>query len=325
MSMRPLLFVILAALLVVGEPRPKGNGLLPTPQLPLTRLASASCGGNSSVTGCHRINPFLTRVQVDVGQRVLSRNQATTVTITGSNPGVAGTWGGFAADVTAGTLAAGANTRTSAAGDAITHVNAFATGRSWTFGFKAPGTAGPTDLYTVVNSVNGNGRADGGDEWGFHSAQILASESTPVRLYTNADGVAFAGAGCADGYGNVPVLGGPEAPALGNGQFRLEALGLPASAPALFMLGLGGAPAIDLGPMGDPGCVLRSTLQAEVALQTGAGSSLRGEGRLNLALPIPNQGGLKGLLFHVQIAAVDGKSQKALPLVLTNAVEVTIQ
>jgi hypothetical protein len=303
----------------------KSDGILPTPAQTLTRLSSNSCGGNSPSMACHRISPFLTTVAVDVVARVLDLNGNTSVTVTGTNTGVAGVRGGFCADVTRGALVPGINTRTDPQGTAITHQRSFGTGRSWTFGYQAT-QAGLAELFTVVNAVNGDGRADGGDEWAFHSARLIATQSTPVRLFVNAAGVTSTGDGCADGYGNHPVFGAATSPSVGNSAFTLEAHGLPGAAQFLLMMSVGGGvTGFDMAPLGAPGCVLRTNLQISVSGLTGPGDSLRGEGSVVLPVPIPNDPKLKGLVLSLQLGALDSNPKRSFPMIVTNGLELKVQ
>lgn len=326
MKTRLALLAGLPAFLFLGtDAVSRSSGMLPAGNSTLTRLSSNSCGGNSSTSNCHRISPFLTKVAVDVGQRVLKLTGTTSVRVTGTNTAVAGNRGGFTADVTRGALVPGTNTRINARGTAITHRDAFSTGRSWAFSYRATQT-GLAELYTVVNAVNGNGRADGGDEWAFFSDKLLASQSTPVRMFVNADGVISNGPGCDDGYGNYSVFGAPNPPTVGNAGFTLEAHGLPASARFLLMMSVGGGvTGFDMAPMGAPGCVLRTNIQVSLTGVTTAGDSQRGEGRVIIPAAIPNDPNLKGLQLSLQIGAIDAKPKRSFPLIVTNGLEIKIR
>ncbi|MCA8955420.1 MAG: hypothetical protein KDC87_05065 [Planctomycetes bacterium] len=292
----------------------------------LTRHSSNSCGGSASVTVCHSASPFLTKVAVAVGLRVLPVQGTTAINITGTNAGVSGTRGGFCADVTGGMLVPGTNTQTNASGNAITHQNAFATGRSWTFTFNAGATPGLVELYTVVNCVDGDGRAGGADQWAFNSSKVLADDCTPVRLFVNAPGVTATGDGCADGYGNYSVLGSATTPNIGNSQFAVEAHGLPPQSAALVMLSLGAnPPPFDMAPLGAPGCVLRTAMQFQLGAITGPGDAVRSEGKMTLPIPIPNDSTLRGLVIAMQVGAIDLKPIRAFPMVVTNGIEIKLQ
>ncbi|MCA8956391.1 MAG: hypothetical protein KDC87_09965 [Planctomycetes bacterium] len=295
----------------------RSSGILPSSSLPLTRNASASCGS------CHSGTPGGPTVQVQLGLRVLSGSQTTAITVSATG-GAAGTRGGLAADVTAGQLIAGANTRTSTAGNALTHSDDRS--RTWTFNYQAPAQTGPVEFYTVVNAVNGDGRTNG-DTWAFHGSNPTNPVSTPVRMYVNAPGVVPIGSGCADGYGNVAVYGAPQPPTLGNPNFSLEAIGLPPSARVMLIIGLQkNMPSFDMGVMGAPGCFLHTDLAASVYGISTPGDASRAEGRFVIPVAIPSNPVLKGFFFRTQVGAVDASpGARALPVVFTNGLGVTLQ
>jgi hypothetical protein len=289
----------------------------------LTRVSSASCGGNVGVNVCHRKTPFLTRVAVVVKSLILAKNGSTTVDVTATNPGVVGIRGGFCADLTLGALVAGAGTKINTTGSEITHTGFFS--RKWAFGLKAGTKTGLGELFVVGNCVNGNGRADGADEWGFHSSKLLATDSTPVRVYINANSVTSTGPGCDDGHGNQSVFGCPNPPTVGNANFRFEGYGLPPSSSFFFMLSVGGpTPKIDMTPLGAPGCFLRTSLQVEALGPTSGGDAVRGEGKVILPAPIPNNASLRGLVIYAQLGALDKKPKRTFPWIVTNGLKITI-
>ena len=76
--------------------------------------------------------------------------------------------------------------------------------------------------------------------------------------------------------------------------------------------------------LGAPGCFLRTTLQLQFIASTTTGDASRAEGTFTGPVPIPNQPILKGLKFTVQNGVIDGNSQRLFPMVVTNALEVTI-
>ena len=321
-------FGLLAGVLVFdSEVLSRSSGMFPRLNLTLTRESANSCGGNNSNFGCHRTTPILTEVPVVVGQRVLNVNGTTSVRVSAVNNSVSGTRGGFSADVTRGALVAGTNTQTNSSGKAITHRNAFSTGRSWAFNYRAA-LPGLTEMFVVANAVNGNGRSDGGDQWALHSAvpSGLAAKATPVRLFVNAPGVRSTGPGCDDGYGNFSVLGAATSPTLGNSSFKLEAHGLPTSAQFMVMLSIGGGvPPFDMAVMGAPGCMLRTLMQLSVNGTTTPGNALRAEGRVELPLAIPNDPNLRGITLSIQVGALDGNPKRSFPMIVTNGIEMTIQ
>jgi hypothetical protein len=297
-----LLSTVPLAALLVGPVESKKNGILPTSSRPLTRDAGNSCGS------CHSGSAGGVSVRVTPTQRSLAPQQSISITVAGVG-GPGGSEGGMAADVTAGQLIAGANTRVSTPGDAIAHSNPGS--RSWTFGYRAPAAPGPVEFYTVVNAVDGNGRTSG-DRWAFHGADPNAAVSTPVRLFVNAPGVTSIGVGCADGYGNVGVYGASESPRVGNANFKFEAVGLPPSARVLFMLGLQkNLASVDLAPMGAAGCFLHTDMVISAYFTTTGGSPARAEGRFVMPAPIPGMATLKGFFLRSQLAVIDGSPDPA--------------
>jgi hypothetical protein len=285
----------------------------------LTRDASKSCGQ------CHSssISPFR-KVTVDVADRIVEAGKSTAVTISGSNTGISGTRGGFVADVTNGTLVAGTNSRVNTGATAITHKDALS--RSWKFSFKAPTTPGLSELYTVVNVVDGNGQSSGKDEWNFHSGLVAPTKSTPVRILANAPGNSDHGVSCPDGYGNISVLGSTTTPKIGQ-NYSLVAYGLPPSALTLLMLSVSSTapPVTDMTVMGTPGCFLRTAIQLEAFLVTTGGDASRAEGTVNITTKLPSDNNLVGQTFHVQLMTRDKKSTKPLNVVTTNRHTFTIQ
>lgn len=332
--MRKLTYVFLlaapAGLFVVEPAVSKHLGILPFDVVfgfgvgPLTRTSTQACGQ------CHarpstNAAPGAVTVSVTPTSRVLSAGASTTVQISSSSSVPSGS-GGFTSDVTAGFFVAGAGTRTSATGNAITH--SINTSRAWTVTYKAASTPGLAEMYVV--SLNGNSnvpvlRADVGDRYAFHGSSPANTTSTPVRLYANAVGFKAVGDSCSDGFGNHSVLGGKNVPAIGT-TFTLESFGLPPSAPLLFMMSLGtNLPPLDLAIMGAPGCILRQNMDIQIRLATSAGDASRAEGAFVLPIPVPNNPGLRGLGFTVQLGVIDSNSKRNFPFNVTNGLEVTLQ
>lgn len=282
----------------------------------LTRTSAQSCGR------CHRAPPGRVTVTVDPANRLIPAGSSTGIRISGTST-ITSSSGGFVADVTQGAFTPGANTRTNASGSVITHSSPAA--RGWSFNWKAPSTPGLAELYTVVNTVNGDTHTTG-DAWAFHASNPTSTLSTPVRLYSLPTGVRAVGESCPDGFGNYAVLGAPSVPSVGNSGFKLEGFGLPPSSPLLFMLSVGKAtPGFDLAPAGAPGCVLYTSMQLQIGVASGPGNASRSEGVLTIPLPIPNQQTLRGLQFTVQYGVIDSNSKRPFSFTTTNGVEVTIQ
>lgn len=313
---------IAAGLCILAAAPSKQTGILPGDVIQsfnvgsLTRQANVSCGQ------CHQSPPQAVAVSVKPAQRVLPAGTTTNIALSGTSS-QAGTLGGFCADVTAGTLVAGAGTRTNAAGTAATHTSQAS--RAWSLTWRAPTQPGLVELYTVHNHVNGNRQADPGDLWAFHGASPTANTSTPVRLYANASGNVAIGDSCPDGFGNYSVLGSPEVPSVGNTNYKLEVFGAAPSAPMLLMVGTGAPLNLDMGFMGAPGCVLQTNMLLQAVVQTGPGNAARAEGSFTLPVPIPNQQALRGSKLLIQFGFVDANSQRSFSFTTTNGLELTVQ
>ena len=304
--------------LAIAEPVfSRSGGIFPSSTRSLTRHASSACGD------CHNRSPGGPTVQVQVGARSLTPSQLVPVTVSATG-GPSGNEGGFTADVTAGRLIPGGNTRVSSTGDAITHSSE--RGRAWSFQMQASSQPGPAEFFTVVNAVDGNGKTSG-DQWAFHGANPAATISTPVRFFVNAPGINPIGSGCADGYGNVAVIGGRHTPTLGNASFAIEAVGLPPAARVMFIVGVQKAyTSLDLKVMGAPGCFLHSDMLLTAYSQSSSGDAARAEGRFTMPLPIPNLPALKGFFFRTQVGALDASpGARPFPVVFTNGLGITIQ
>ncbi len=53
---------------------------------------------------------------------------------------------------------------------------------SWSFSYRAPSIIGFDTIYSVVNSTNGNGIADGNDRWNFGQKFVIKVHNTPVKV-----------------------------------------------------------------------------------------------------------------------------------------------
>jgi len=284
-----------------------------------TTRTTPSCGS------CHTASPGNVTVSVRPTARSLAAGAQTSVTVTASGP--AGTTGGFACDVTAGTLSAGANTTLQNPPTAITHANNSV--RSWTFGFNSPAAAGLIELFVVAMGSNGSGSS--GDSWAFHGSSSTATTSTPVRLFTNAAGVTPIGESCVGSFGNFPVFGARQAPTLGNANFGLELHGAaPNSAAALLVGDSQLTTPVDLSMFGITGCrafinPCPSPCQPRVT-QTSSGNAQRSEGSVTFPVPIPNNMRLRGQNVFFQSffadASVTGRTQR---FTFSNALRVTVQ
>ena len=132
---------------------------------------SPSCGS------CHFGSGSRPRVTVTPTKLLLGPGE--NISITTSHKAGVTLSGGFASEITAGKFTAGPRTRTSSNGIFVTHTSP---SNNWEYGYTAPDIPGLVELYTVVNSVNGNGNTFG-DAYGFHGFEPANTVSTPVRLY----------------------------------------------------------------------------------------------------------------------------------------------
>ena len=53
---------------------------------------------------------------------------------------------------------------------------------SWSFSYRAPLIIGFDTIYSVVNSTNGNGMADGNDRWNFGQKFVIKVHNNPVKV-----------------------------------------------------------------------------------------------------------------------------------------------
>jgi hypothetical protein len=273
-------------------------------------------GSTPSTTG-----PLVT-ITTAGNRRALSQGTTLSVT-TAISGGVAGTTGGFVCETTAGTFTGNGTTCGSLGNPAgITHLNNSA--RSWTYTLTAPTTVGLVSLTSVGNSTNGSSTT--GDQFAFSGFDRAATSATPTRLFVLPSSVTNFGSGCADGFGNIPVLGANGTPSVGNTSFAFQMYGLQPGVIGLFWVGINNP--------GFTGLNMNSLAQNLVAsvslITTGTASSLsqqqRAEGTATVPLAIPNNASLHGLVFDVQGGQLDPTvtAIRTLPLTLTNGLHVVI-
>jgi hypothetical protein len=287
-------------------------------------LQTPSCGQ------CH--SPFGggagLRVAMVPTKFVLAKSEQISIT-TSATGGTAHpqNWGGFVAEASAGAFSAGSNSQIDPTGKNATHLLASqSNNRSWTYGYTAPTAAGLVNLFSVVNTVNGNGLADPSDRWGFQGANAAANTNAPVRVYVNETGIVLRGTACAGGFGIFPVLGGKVVPSVGNGNFALELHGAAPNAATLLLIGANPSfPSIPLDAFGITGCFLHNDLALTFSGTTSPGDATRGDGSLTYTLPIPNDNGFRGVRFQAQSLIVDINSGRQTPVTMSNGVEFTIQ
>lgn len=286
----------------------------------------------SSCAACHsgsgptptRANPPITTLTV--GARVLTAGQQTTVT-TSVTGGVTGSTGGFLCEATDGTFSAGGGSHVNGAGGSITHSNK--NQHSWGYNFTAPSTPGPIELTSVAMTSNSSGTS--GDQFSFRGFDPNATFGTPVRLYVLPAGVSNLGSGCADGYGNFPVLGAASSPNLGNSAFAFDMVGGSTNSIALLLIGINppGFNGIDLGAvLGISGCT--GYVLNPVAIPTsvtGSGNAVRADGTCSFPFPIPSGSVYLGFAMDAQAAVLDASvaATRSMPMTMTNGVHVVVQ
>lgn len=316
--------VILGAL-VLGSAMAFSTGLDPGHggiSANIARTAPA-CGRCHNPTPGHsglRVTTTPSLRSLDAGQSISVNTRAT------GGPVAPGNEGGFVSEATAGTFASGAGSRLgfNSAGKFITHSDPNGN-RNWTYIYTAPAQPGPVELYTVVNAVDGNGVPNLNDAWSFHGFDGTSTLSTPIRMFVNATGASSFGAGCADGFGNYPVLGTARSPAVGDQGFAFDIVGAAPAANGIVALGFRFPSPIDLATIGAPTCSLLVNSFTSVAFATTAGDAQRAEGRAIAALPIVNDPNLRGRRIDAQAVIVDVLNRRPLPITLTNGLGLTLQ
>ncbi|MBL8731684.1 MAG: hypothetical protein JNN13_04885 [Planctomycetes bacterium] len=324
----PLFWITATAFLVTGVLSSKASGIASgsggAPANSSRALASCSACHSGSAPTPTRTNPPITNLTV--GARVLNAGQQTTMT-TAVTAGLSGTTGGFLCETTGGTFGAGTGSHINGTGGSITHSNK--NQRSWSYTFTAPSTPGPIEVTSVAMTSNGSGSS--GDQFSFSGYDPNATSGTPVRLYVLPAGVTNLGIGCADGYGNVPVLGAASSPTLGNAAFAFHLVGGSTNAVALLLLGINppGFTGVDLGALlGITGCngYVLNPLGIPTAV-TSTGSAIQAAGSTSFPFPIPSGSSYLGFAFDAQAGVLDASvaSTRAFPLTMTNGLHVVFQ
>jgi hypothetical protein len=293
-----------------------GEGFPPAP--PNLNRGMPSCGN------CHALTPGMGGVDTDVtlSARSLTPGQSISVTTTVTGGQTASPNGGFSSDVASGTFSTGPNTRLGLAGRGITHSDATAGVRTWTYGYTAPTAPGPLEMFVTANTVNGDIFPGPQDWWAFHGGDGTEQTPTPVRLFVNATRVTPVGDSCVGSWENHPVLGIQQPPDAGNANFAIELIGAAPLSPLVLLIGTP-LPPIDLSFLGiTGGCFLHVNSLATVVVGTGAGNAKFAEGTARIPLPLPN--GLRASV-RVQAAFLDAGNGRPLPMTVTNALDVAIQ
>lgn len=318
---KSLLLTGAAVFLASALPAPRSTGVLPGEfGIPPNPSGSfPACGA------CHDPNPNANGVvKVEITPQLLSVDAGGTVPVSARVTGGPGLGlGGFCMETSAGRFQAGTNTRTTPAGDAITHLDKF--GNSWAFTYTAPNTPGVVRWTAAGQSVNAD-LAPTGDSFGFYGPNS-GQPGVPVRLYVNAPAVGGFGTGCAGLDGHQPVLGASRSATIGAsfdtelvsvfpGAFTFCALGDSATAFGTLPL------PFDLAILGAPNCLVRCNhLFTQSAAAPGQGS---GGGRAVFSWPLPNDPGLRGATLFFQAFVLD-PAANSLGLAVSNGLKAQIQ
>jgi hypothetical protein len=315
------LLVVFVPLATASLLTSKSSGVLPGELLVPVPLTSAfpACGQ------CHDQFPNANgRVKMTIKPSALSlaANASINVDVKVTG-GPATTSGGFAMESDRGAFVAGLNSRTTPAGDAITHTDKF--GDSWTFGFKAPATPGPVQWTGATQKANLD-LTPAGDSFGFWGPNS-DNPGVPLRLYVNASGVVPYGRGCAGTDEHEPVLGAATSPILGQ-PFQVDLAAVPGGASSFCALGDSSASffglplPLDLASIGAPGCsLLASHALTAPAAATGQGS---GGGAASFVWPLPQNPALRGVHVYLQAIVLDAGAN-LFGLTTSNALDAILQ
>lgn len=153
----------------------------------------------------------------------------------------------------------------------------------------------------------------------------LSPSPLKVQLFCNwldDQGVVPFGSPCT-GSGGIGTLFTNQPAAVGNTAFRLEGSGFPGGALSFLVLGLTpGFPSIPIP--GTANCFQNSAPLLTVVGTTGTGNVRAPAALGHVWFPIPIPAGMQGVYFSAQLAALDAASTAALPVVTSNALQVTI-
>ena len=282
----------------------------------------ASCHSGSAPSASRTNGPTTT---LTTAKQALAPSEAISVT-TDVTGGLTGTRGGFICEATAGAFTAGTNSRIISNTASITQSSNAV--RTWTYTYTAPTAAGLVELTSA--GMTSSGSSSSGDRFSFNGFDSNATTATPVRLYVLPSGVTNHGNSCADGYGNYPVLGAANSPAVPNTSFGFQLAGAAPSSFAFMFVGFNppGFTSLPLGALlGLTGCngYVASPTATLTALTT-PGVAARAEGTATIGFPLPNNATLHGLNFDVQCAFFDTSvaASRSIPLTFTNGLHVAI-
>ena len=156
----------------------------------------------------------------------------------------------------------------------------------------------------------------------------LAPAALKYRIYCNKlddQGVVPFGAACPSSSGGLGTVFVNSQPTVGNSSFKFEGSGFLPGSVAFGVFGTSAVwPSIPLP--GAPGCFINTNIDVTIGFMTGVGdvraASPDGHGEVPLA--IPSASSLIGYFLSCQIATLDLGIGSSLPLVTSNALQVTI-
>jgi len=159
--------------------------------------------------------------------------------------------------------------------------------------------------------------------------QTQTAAAPKFRLFCNlldAQNVVPFGAPCQSSAGLGTALTN-QPPTVGNADFLIDGTGFPANLAAILIIGFqqgwGSFPI----PGGPPGCMLHTNPFALFTGATGSGNVRQrtgSSGHTFFPLPIPNVPTLANLYLGVQVGALDPSIAVAVPLVTSNALQLTV-
>jgi hypothetical protein len=153
-------------------------------------------------------------------------------------------------------------------------------------------------------------------------------QALKFRLYCGLlddQGVVAFGNSCPSSSGSLGTAFSNGSPAVGNTGFRIEGTGFDAGVPILNALGLTlGFPSVPLP--GVPSCFVSTTLDITMASITGTGNvrAAGASGHAWFDIGIPANPALQGFYFASQLVALDATATTSLPIVTSNAAQMTV-
>ena len=164
--------------------------------------------------------------------------------------------------------------------------------------------------------------------WTGSGWSTIGSTALKARLYCqpiDSVGATVYGKSCSNADNRTGTTFTNENANIGNANYGIEASGLPAGAPGVFILGvLPSFPSIPIKPA--PGCFLNADTTLLIPTVTGTGNvrAATAAGHTFFPIALPNDTKLRGVFFAIQCAVLDKASKNALPMVFTNAMRTKV-